>query len=187
MKKYLLAALGLLLGASVAFASGVFTNGMTVATPPLSGYEQLGVDTELPAGQTPQSEAVTINQLLVGSQVANSNTSTITASAGLVSGAAKLNVLLTGAITATQTLTLPSATTIVNSLKAAFPNLAANYSYVVKFINTGGTAGGFWNLSAGSGDTITGNTNVPPGGSRQYLVTVTSVSSPAITFQDYGN
>lgn len=43
--------------------SGFTTNGMTVATPPLTGLEQAAFDTQLPAGETPETEAITLNQI----------------------------------------------------------------------------------------------------------------------------
>lgn len=56
--------------AGSALAAGFLTNGVPTAgtapyqfTLPLTGNEQLPADTELPAGQSPQSEAITVNQL----------------------------------------------------------------------------------------------------------------------------
>lgn len=43
--------------------SGYTTNGMTVATPPLTGNEQAAFDTQLPAGETPETVAITLNQI----------------------------------------------------------------------------------------------------------------------------
>jgi hypothetical protein len=43
--------------------SGFTTNGMTVATPPLTGIEQAAFDTQLPQGETPETEAISIAQI----------------------------------------------------------------------------------------------------------------------------
>lgn len=43
--------------------SGFSTNGMVVAVPPLTGNEQVAFDTQLPAGETPETEAITVNML----------------------------------------------------------------------------------------------------------------------------
>lgn len=66
--------LGVVAGVMVApavWAAGFFTNGVPNAggtqfptTVPLTGNEQLPADTELPNGQQPQSEAITVGQLL---------------------------------------------------------------------------------------------------------------------------
>lgn len=66
----------LVVGGPSGRAAGVFTNGVCVAgstgpqpscnnsnTLPLTGVEQLPADTELPGGQSPQSEAITTGQL----------------------------------------------------------------------------------------------------------------------------
>lgn len=65
-----LASLAIVGVASVAYAAGFLTNGIPVAgnapyafTIPLTGSEQLPADTLLAAGQAPQSEAITTNQL----------------------------------------------------------------------------------------------------------------------------
>lgn len=43
--------------------SGISTNGMTLATPPLTGNEQAAFDTTLPSGEQPETEAISIAQI----------------------------------------------------------------------------------------------------------------------------
>lgn len=188
MKKILLAAFGLILGASVAFASGVFVNGMNIVTP-LSGVEQFGVDTQIPQGATPQSGAVTIGTVQQGTNVTATNATSFTGTAPQESGAARINLLLTGAPTTGQTMTTATASAIVANIQTTLPAAAAQstYSYLLHIVNVGGTSSGAWTVAGGTGVTITGNATIAVAGSRTYLVTVTSFSTPAVTFQDLGN
>ena len=71
MRKALLAGLTLLCGTSVALAGGLYTNGVNQAgqapyanTIPLTGNETIPADTNLGQGAQPQSEAITVNQLM---------------------------------------------------------------------------------------------------------------------------
>ena len=43
--------------------SGFTTNGLPLAAAPLTGNEQIAADTQLTAGATPESEAITVSQL----------------------------------------------------------------------------------------------------------------------------
>ena len=72
MKKKIWLGMGLLalIGAYGASASGIFTNGVPPAggtqyptTLPLTGNELIPADTQLPSGQNPQSEAISVSQL----------------------------------------------------------------------------------------------------------------------------
>lgn len=175
------------MGVSGAYASGMLTNGLPQAgvtpytyTVPLTGNELLPADTQLPNGQMPQSESVSVGQLQQPSTVSASNATSFTATASQVSGGANLALLLTGAPTTGQTVTLPSAA----SIWANVSNASAGQKYLLKVVNVGGTSSGAWTVAAGTGDTITGNTSVPVAGSREYLVTLTSAT--AVGFQDLG-
>lgn len=78
-KYSLLAALGLILLAGAAYAGGIYVNGMPLASYPLTGNELFGVDTELSAGQNPQSEAVSITQMYTyAQQVTLTDAATVT-------------------------------------------------------------------------------------------------------------
>lgn len=63
LKHVVLAALGLIALAGAAYAGGIYVNGMPLASYPLTGNEQFGVDTQLAAGINPQSEAVSVSQM----------------------------------------------------------------------------------------------------------------------------
>jgi hypothetical protein len=65
MRKYRFLSYALALLALVglpALAGGVYTNGLPAFTYPLTGSETLPLDTNLSAGQTPQTESITVNQ-----------------------------------------------------------------------------------------------------------------------------
>lgn len=53
-----------LLATSVAWGAGIYTNGLPAATSPLTGAETIPADTNLSGGQYPQTESITVNQLL---------------------------------------------------------------------------------------------------------------------------
>jgi hypothetical protein len=54
----LLAAVG-----GIAWAAGYTTNGLPTTSAQLTGNELIAADTQLPSGQTPQSEAISVNQI----------------------------------------------------------------------------------------------------------------------------
>ncbi len=188
-------ALTALLGGT-ALASGFFFNwpfaggSQYPSTLPLTGYEGLAADTQLGSGLNPASELIATDALLQGEQTGSANASSFTITPTLVAGAAKITLLMTGAPSGAQNLTLPTAAAMYAVVPgpAGLPSTApVNKSWLLKVVNVGGTASGVWTVVAGSGDTITGNATVPVAGSRQFLVTITTATTPAITFQDYGN
>ncbi len=100
----------LLLGTSLAFSAGFFTNGVPPAggsqyptTIPLTGIETIPVDTNLASGLNPASEAVTVNQL-IGAMGAN--TSSVAYRNGLVGGDFGTNLWQRGTTGASTTTAL---------------------------------------------------------------------------------
>lgn len=170
------------LAVASAYGAGFFTNGLIGAVPPLTGLETIPADTNLPSGANPASEAVTYAQLIVGSKISAANATSFSATAAQVYGGANITLLLTGAPTTAQTLTLPTAASLIASLPSGTP---VGFSWKLLIVNVGGTSSGAWTVAAGTGDTLTGNTAVAVAGSRTYLVTYTGAG--AVTFQDYGN
>lgn len=186
--RLILASLGLMLVAGAALASGVFVNGMNIISP-VSGVEQFGVDTQIPQGSPPQSGAVTIGTIQQGVVVSATNATSFTGTVAQLSGNARINLLLTGAPSSAQTLTTPTAALLVAQILAQTPAAAnaSTYSYLIHVVNVGGTSSGVWTVAGGTGVTVTGNATVAVAGSRTFLATVTSFSTPAITLQDLGN
>lgn len=182
-----LALVGLVAGGGVALASGMFGNwpgaGVTpyTNTLPLTGNETVPMDTNLPNGQNPASIIATLAEIWQGKVSSASNTSSFTPATAAVAGGGNMTLRLTGAISGATTVTLPDATTIV----AGIPNVVNGYTYLLRFVNVGGTGSGVWTIAAGTGDTITGNATVAVGGSRRFLVTITS--GTAVAFADQGN
>ena len=180
----------LALAAGSAAAAGLWGNWPVAGvapytyTLPLTGNENIPMDTNLPQGVNPASQVATYAQLLQGTINTSANTSSFTAGVSAVDGGENLTLLLTGAITSGQNLTLPTAA----QLQAAMPiGAVAGYSYVLKFVNVGGSSSGVWTIVAGSNDTITGNATVAVAGSRKYLVTWPAAAPTTITLQDLGN
>lgn len=181
---------GLLLGsvAAVALAAGMWGNWPVAGgsqysdTLPLTGLENIPMDTNRPNGRAPQSQVATYAQLMQGSIRSAANVASFTAGVSAVDGGENLTLLLTGAISSGATLTTPTAAQIIAALPSG---AAAGYSYLLKFVNTGGTGSGIWTIAGGSNVTVTGNATVGVGESRQYLVTY--VSATSVTLQDLGN
>ena len=186
-KAGLLGGVALVALAGVAGAAGLFGNYPVAGTSPytntlpLTGNENVPMDTALPSGQNPASEVATLAQIWQGKSNNATNTSSFTASAAQVSNGGNIMLRLTGAISGATTVTLPDATTIWQNV----PNVVAGYTYLLRFVNVGGTGSGVWTVAAGTNDTISGNATVAVAGSRRFLVTLTS--STAATFQDIGN
>lgn len=182
---------------SPALAAGYFTNGVPVAggtqypfTIPLTGAEQLPADTQLAAGQNPQSEAITVQQLVTAANTMGeqnvvfgtaTNVAAFTATTAQVAGADQLQVLaLTGTLTAGAALTTPTAAAIIAAL--------GNYgvvggTYVLRFINS--SSGAFaWTITGGTGVTVTGTATVAQNTFREYQVTIASATT--VTLQNIG-
>lgn len=197
-RKHLLAAgiLAAIFGAiGVAQAAGFLTNGYPPAggtqypsTLPLSGYEQAPFDTGYTQGLNPASEAITYAQIAQGNIITLPTALSVTArlSVSQVVAGEKLTVILPGVITVSTNLSMPTAANLIAALPSN-PPLTTAYSYLLKFVNTGGAigGGGQWNLVADSGVTITGNTFISPGFSRAYLVTLPTLTT--VGLQDLGN
>lgn len=149
----------------------------------LSGAETVPNDTNLPGGQNPQTQVVTITQLLQGVTTTNSSATSATATAAQTYSGAFTQLRLTGAPSSGQNLTLPTAAATL----AVIPNVVIGSTWLLRIVNVGGTSSGVWTVLVGSGYTLTGNVTVAVAGSRVFACTVTAVTSPAITCIDNGN
>lgn len=169
--------------ATAALAAGFFNNGLPSATS-TTGAETLAADTNLPSGVNPASEGIPVSLVLNGTFVTASNATSFTGTAAQVSGNSKVNLLLTGAPSTAQTLTLPTATLLVANL----PFATVGSTWLLHVVNVGGTASGVWTVATATGLTLTGNMTVPVAGSRTLLLTFTNVTTtPAATVQDLGS
>ena len=149
----------------------------------LTGLETIPNDTQLPNGQSPQTQLVTVTTLLQGVTSTNSTATSATANAANTYSGALTTLRLTGAPSSGQTLTTVTAAL----LEAAIPNGAIGSTWIWKVVNVGGTSSGIWTVAGGSNVTVTGNATVAVGGSRVFYCTVTAVATPAVTCLDYGN
>lgn len=139
---------------SVAYASGFVTNGLPPAggsqyptTIPLTGNELLPVDTQLSAGQNPQSEAVSISQLAgyMGGVRSNPNV--------LIGGDATTNLFQRATTGASVTTTLTyggpdrwaywsgTNTAMTVSRDSAATDIVAGSKYAFKMARTSGQTG----------------------------------------------
>lgn len=132
----------------------------------------------------PQEASATISSILnlfgIITQT-NTSTSSFTASTALVGGtnlfpAGSNYVLLTGTLGANATLTTPT----VAAMRAAFPNWAIGQSYELLITNAG--SGYSWTLTAGSGWTLAGGSNIIANNTqRTFIVTLTSATAITAT------
>jgi hypothetical protein len=173
-------------GKTPAWAAGFFTwplVGTTGSESATTGSETIPADTQLPQGINPATVTMTLNQAVYGFNQTANNATSFTASAANVASGGTTNLLLTGAPSTAQNLTLPTPAAIVAQLP--YSSVSVGLTWTLRIVNVGGTASGAWTVVA-NGNTITGNTSVPVASSRLYQVTVTNVATPAVTFQDFG-
>ena len=163
--------------------SGFTTSGLPAATLPLTGLELISADTQLAQGINPESEAISTAQLanfpgfVAIATADNGTTQTLTAAMIAVANAKFVAHVTTGG--ATPSLTLPT----VAALLAAFPNLQVGTSYVLRVINSNsGTATVVTNTGWTTSGTLTAATNT----TRDFAVTVTSVSAATATITSIG-
>lgn len=166
--------------------TGGYFPGLPVTQPPLSGNEQVPVDTNLPGGQAPQTELLWVSNIVTSGRNAFStatNTSAFTATTAQTSGAANVTLSLTGTLSAGAAITLPTAALLV----AARSHPYVGETYRLRIINN--SSGAFaWTVTAGTGDTVTGTATVAQSTWREYMVSFTNVTSgsEAVTFQNIG-
>jgi hypothetical protein len=176
------AALTAMLFSGAAFASGLYTNGLTGATLPLTGNETIPADTNLTQGLNPETEAITTSQFLFGAAVqytANTAAVATTATAASVAGSNFVVLDMTGNITGDVALTTPTAAQI----RAALPGSGfTGQEYILRVINEDATNA--WTLTGGTGVTVSGTAAVAAGTDRDFMVKVTSAT--AVTMQSIG-
>lgn len=168
--------------------SGFNTPGLPAAIPPLTGIEVAAFDTLLGQGINPESEAISVDQLSAytnnkpaGSPAIgtadNGTTQTLTAAMIAVPGSRMVVHVSTGG--STPSLTLPLMTALV----AALPLAVVGTGYILRIVNTNsGTATVVTNTGWTTSGTLTLATNTW----REFLVSVTSVTSATATFTSIG-
>lgn len=200
-------AAGLVFGAILsALAAGIYTNNLpyfganpayqaftTQAPTSLSGgaytgNEGIPMDTNIPGGSAPQSAAVTIMNMLLGSSATATNTTAFTATVAQVCAGGKQTLLLTGTLAAGATVTTPTAALCLANLPlgvgSAGGTTPVGYNWIVKVVNS--SSGAFaWTVAGGTNVTISGIATVAQGTSREFVCAATSAT--AITCTDNGN
>lgn len=191
LKNALVASVAAMAIASGAVAGGFYTPGFPLAgslpnTLPFTGKELIPADTQLQQGLVPQTEAVSIAQL-IGAASSNSsysgaaNTASFTATTaqiiGTNGGFVILDMTNTGANTGT--ITTPTAAQLI----AAPTGDGAITSYVLRVVNEGT---GTWTLAGGTGVTVLGTATTTSGAWTEYLVTLNATAGTA-SFQRIGS
>lgn len=178
----LLAALG-----GIAYAGGLYTNGLPVATF-LTGNETIPADTNLSGGRSPQTEAITPALLRAfsgadASYSANAATTNAVATVPQLTGNAGFVVLdMTGTLAGGATLTTPTAAQLI----AGLPSLPTGGSYTVRIIAE--TAANNWTLTAGSNVTVTGTATIVAAQYTDWIVTFNqTLATPTVVFQRAGS
>lgn len=162
--------------------SGYTTNGLVAAVLPLTGNEQFAADTQLTQGLTPESEAVTVNQ--IGSFLASQpnaaigtpdSGSTQTLTAAMIAAAGVDVVYHTTTGGSTPSLTLPLATAVFTLEGASF---VTGSTYVLRVINTNsGTA----TIVTNTGWTLVGTLTVATNTWREFLIVAGAASTLTAT------
>lgn len=180
-------ALVALLAAGPALAGGLYTNGLPQAggtpysfTYPLTGNELFPLDTQLPGGQSPQTESVSVGQFMASAvgqakYTANAATASTTASAASMTGGSPVVLDMTGTLAAAGNLTTPTAAQLI----AANPNFPIGGSYLLRVINET-AATNAWTLVGGTGVTVSGTATIAAASFTDFLVTFTSATAVGI-------
>lgn len=179
MNKLKTAAAGLLAALVItgaAYASGLYTNGLPASPTPLTGLEQIPVDTQLP--YSPQTAFITTGALQNDVQYNTaSNTTAFTATTAQLTGKSLVILDLTGTLGGAAALTTPTAALLI----PAYP-LMSSGSYILRIIDRN-SATNSWTLTGGTGVTVTGGT-VTFATYRDYVVT--SPTSTTVTMTSIG-
>lgn len=138
----------ILASAGIAFAAGIYTNGLPATVLPLTGIETLPLDTNLAGGQAPQTESLTILQL----RQALDQQVSLTDASSVVMGDPTRGRFFTFTIGGNRTLANPTTT-----------NLTSGYTWKVKVTQdtTGSHTlayGTLYKWSGGTAPTLTATT-----------------------------
>jgi len=191
LKNTLIASVAAMAIASGAVAGGLYTPGFPQAgsvpnTLPLTGNELIPADTQLGQGLVPQTESISVAQL-IGAGYAdaannvNTSTSSTTLSAGQVDTGSFVVLRMTGTLGAAANATTPSAAQII----AQMPNVMQGGTYTFRFINNS-SANFAWTLQAGANVTINGSGVAAQNTYIDFLVTLNQ-SAGTVSFQRIGS
>lgn len=188
-------ALALALGSAPALAGGYYPTlpqaGTLPNTIPLTGNEDAAFDTNLPSGVSPQTETITVNQLLntgnagrfgAPKLVPITNTAGFTATTAQMDGARLVVMQLNGTLAAGATMTTPTAAQFL----AAVPVSIVGNGRIIRVCND--SSGAFaWTVAGGTGVTVSGTATVAQNVCREFALAYTAVGiSPAISLTNIG-
>lgn len=156
--------------------------------PTLTGTEVLEVLGQQPNGQPAATTFLASTQDIAnlatagGSPFAKYTTGTTTGTflAGQITGAGVDYVVYANTNTAPGTINTRTAAQMVADLG----NATLNQTYILRIVNAQGT--GTLTVGAGTNVTLSGTMTLAANTTRDFIVTVTSVATPAITIQSIG-
>lgn len=129
-----------------------------------------------------QADTLTVDQLgQAVFYVAATNTGNFTATAAQVLNAADNTLNLTGTLGAGAAITMPTAATLL----ASMPTPYVNQSFNLRIINSSGATFS-WTVTTSAGNTLNGTQTIAQNTWRDYYVTITGVTTPAVTYQAVG-
>lgn len=185
--------LALLTAVGIAYAGGVYTPGFPQAgsvanTLPLTGNELIPADTQLPFGLAPQTESISVNQLIGAAAgnatyASNAATTAATVTAAQIAGGGNLHVMdMTGTLAGSAALTTPTAAQII----AVLPNFQVGDSYILRVINrTAATQA--WTLTGGSNVTVNGTATIAAAAWADWIVTLNqTLATPTVVITSVG-
>lgn len=162
----------MILLAPPSISGGVIANMPSGATYAINANGQVTVTAQADIGRLIDIGFVPI-ATLVSTQFNSISAAGFTAAQ--MAGAAFVDLQTSGATA----VTTPTATQIL----AALPVVSLGLSYILRIYNTNG---GTLTLTGGTGVTITGTATIATNVWREYLVTVTGISTPTVTLQNRG-
>lgn len=192
MKKFVLKQQQVTTDPIIPDSGGLYTPGFPVAgsvpnTFPLTGNELIPADTQLTQGLGPQTEAISVAQL-IGASISNayyeendSTTSTETTPLQIVGIGGYTVLQMTGTLSANSTLLTPLATDIL----AQLPNTPRSSSYILRIENMS-SANFSWTLTGNVGVEIDGNPVIPQNTFVDFIVDLDSFA-PIVFFKRIGS
>jgi|SRR5215469_11314018 len=165
-----------IVAAGLAYAGGLYTPGLPLAgsvpnTFPLTGNELIPADTQLSGGLVPQTEAISVGQL-IGSAAANAfidfniSTTDTEATPIQITGVGGYTILqMTGTLTGNSVLTTPTAA----QLYAELPNVPHTGNFILRIENLS-SANFSWTLNGGTGVNIFGSPTIPQNTYVDFIV-----------------
>lgn len=135
-----------------------------------------------PFSSQTQFDTLTLDQIgLPTNYVAATNTSAFTATATQIFNANDNTLKLTGTLGAGAAITMPTAAALLATMSAPY----VNFSFNLRIINQ--QSGAFaWTVTTSTGNTLLGTQTIAQNTFRDYYVTITNVTTAAVTYQEVG-